>query len=48
MGGLRFCLNGEFRDECAGVFANPVGNVQTKIKYRSIYFFVSSFRLNMS
>lgn len=36
MGGLRFCLNDEFRDECAGDFANPVGKVQTKIKYGSM------------
>lgn len=30
-----------------GIFANPVGNVQTKIKCGSMIL-VSSFRLNMS
>lgn len=32
---MRFCLDDGFRDECAGDFANPIGNVQTKIKYGS-------------
>lgn len=37
---LRFCLDDEFPDECAGDFAKPGGNVQTLV--------LSSFRLNMT
>lgn len=37
---LRFCLDDEFPDECAGDFAKPGGNVQTLV--------LSPFRLDMT